>query len=236
MIRKNKKFSVFHYKNIKLHNILIHYISLKEWSNVIPLLKGKCLDIGCGNRAMEEIIKPYISKYIGLDHPDTLHNKRKADVLGSAHKLPFKNRIFDSIICSAVLEHLEEPDKSIFEMNRILKNKGIAIVSVPLFWHLHEEPRDFYRYTKYGLKYLFKKNGFEIVELKPMSGFWVTFAQEFVYYIQKFRRWGKINPLWWLIPPFGLLIQGIAYVLNIFDNSTEFTWMYLLVAKKINEE
>jgi hypothetical protein len=101
-----------------------------------------------------------------------------------------------------------------------------------LFWHLHEEPRDFYRYTKYGLKYLFEKNGFEIVELKPLSGFWVTFGQELVYYLYRFRKGGRLNPLWWIIPVLGIFIQGICYLLNKIDHSEEFTWMYLLVARK----
>lgn len=89
----------------------------------------------------------------------------------------------DTILCTSVLEHLELPWKAIKEMNRILKSNGCIVDTVPLFWHLYEEPRDFYRYTKYGLKYLFEKNGFEIVELKPLSDFWVTFGQELVYYL-----------------------------------------------------
>lgn len=96
---------------------------------------------------------------------------------------------------------------------------GYVIYTVPLFWHLHEEPRDFYRYTKYGLKYLFEKNGFDIIEIKPLAGFWVTFGQEFVYYLYRFRREGIVNPLWWLIPLTGLLIQGCAYMLDRFDKA-----------------
>ncbi len=113
-----------------------------------------------------------------------------------------------------------------------IKNRGIAIYTVPLFWHLHEEPRDFYRYTKYGIKYLFEKNGFEIVKLKPLSGFWITFGQLFVYYIYRFRKGGKLNPLWWLIPPIGLVLQGIVYILDYLDKAEQWTWMYLVVARK----
>ncbi|MBA7698825.1 hypothetical protein ES703_107507 [subsurface metagenome] len=105
---------------------------------------------------------------------------------------------------------------------------------MPLFWHLHEEPRDFYRYTKYGLRYLFEKNGFEIIELKPLSGFWVTFGQELVYYLWRFRKGGKINPFWWIIPPIGVLIQGISYLLNKIDHPEQFTWAYLVVVRKKN--
>jgi len=77
-----------------------------------------------------------------------------------------------------------------------------------------------------------EKNGFEIVELKPLSGFWVTFGQELVYYLWRFRRGGKLNPLWWIIPVIGNLIQGICYLLNKIDDLNEFTVAYLLVVRK----
>ena len=195
--------------------------------------KGKLLDIGCGEKPYKNMVKPYVTEYIGLDYENTLHDKSKIDLFGTAYNIPIENGYFDTVLCTAVLEHLEEPNKAIKEAHRILKSGGYAIYSVPLFWHLHEEPRDFYRYTKYGLRYLFEKNGFEIVELKPLSGFWVTFGQELVYYLYRFRKGGRLNPLWWVIPVIGMFIQGICYLLNKIDRSEEFTWMYLLVGRKI---
>ena len=73
---------------------------------------------------------------------------------------------------------------------------------------------------------------FEIVELKALSGFWVTFFQLLVYYFYRFRRGGKLNPSWWLIPPIGLVVQGIVYILDHLDKAEQWTWMYMLVARK----
>ncbi len=92
--------------------------------------------------------------------------------------------------------------------------------------------KSLYRKYKYGLRYLFEKNGFKIVELKPLSGFWVTFGQEFVYYLWRLRKGGKLNPFWWITPPLGMFIQGICYLLDKIDHSEGFTWMYLVVARK----
>ena len=194
--------------------------------------KGKLLDIGSGEKPYAKMIKPYVIEHVGLDHKNTLHDKSRIDLFGTAYDIPTKDESFDTVLCTAVLEHLEEPDKAIKEAHRVLKRGGYAIYAVPLFWHLHEEPRDFYRYTKYGLKYLFEKNEFKIIELKPLSGFIVTFGQELVYFLWHFRRGGKINPLWWIIPPIGMLIQGICYLLNKIDHSENFIWMYLVVARK----
>ena len=106
----------------------------------------------------------------------------------------------------------------------------MAVYSVPFIWHIHEEPRDFYRFSKYGLEYIFKKAGFEVLELKPLSGFWATFGQLLTYYIQRFRR----GPLRWfyVVDGLGLLIQLIAYGLDRLDKAEQWTWMYMVAAKK----
>ena len=114
-------------------------------------------------------------------------------------------------------------------MGRILRKGGHGIFTVPLFWHLHEAPRDFYRYTKFGLEYLFGKNGFEIMELRALSGFCVTFGQELVYFLQRFRRGYVLNGL---VVTLGASIQGLAYFLNRLDHSYDFTWMYLVIVRK----
>jgi len=218
----------------EIKNLLINSIHNRILSRFIAsYFIGLLIDIGCGEKPYAEMAKPYVKLHIGVDHEETLHDKSNIDRFGTAYEIPAKDGEFDCALCTAVLEHLEEPDKAIKETNRVLREGGYAIYTVPLFWHLHEEPRDFYRYTKYGLKYLFEKNGFEIVELKPLSGFCVTFAQELIYYIWRFRIGGKLNPLWWIIPVISLFIQGICYLLNKIDRSEEFTWMYLVVAKKI---
>lgn len=215
------------------HNWLVYKIMDRAISSSVEkYAEGKLIDIGCGEKPYARMIKPYVSEHIGIDHNGTLHDKSKIDRFGTAYNIPAEDNEFDSAICTAVLEHLEEPDKAIAECNRVLRKEGTAIYTTNLFWHLHEEPRDFYRYTKYGLKHLFEKNGFQIVELKPLSGFCVTFGQEFVYYLWRFRRGGKLNPLWWIIPVAGMFIQRIGYFLNKIDHSEGFTWAYLVVARK----
>jgi SAM-dependent methyltransferase len=135
-------------------------------------------------------------------------------------------------MCTDVLEHLEEPSDAIAEAKRILKPGGFAIYTVPFFWHLHEAPRDFYRYSKYGLQYLFEKNGFEIVELKALSGFFVTFGQELSYFLMNFRGRSKFNPLWWFIPISVNCIQLFAYLLGKIERNEDFTIEYIIVVKK----
>ncbi len=207
---------------------IIHDRALKHASK--EYLKGNLLDIGCGTKPYKELLAPYITEHVGVDHKETLHDKSNIDLFGTAYSIPVEPAAFDSALCTAVLEHLEEPEQALRECYRVLKTGGYAVYSVPFIWHLHEEPRDFYRYSKYGLKYLFEKTGFEIIELKALSGFWVTFGQLFVYNLYRLNR----GPLKWfrIIDILGLFVQGIAYLMEKVDKTEQWTWMYMVVARK----
>ena len=215
----------------QIKNLLINHIHDRQLvAYAGAYLNGRLIDIGCGTKPYRNILEPYISDHVGVDHDATFHDKSNIDLFGTAYDIPENDASFDCAICTAVLEHLEEPENAISECHRVLKPGGVAIYSVPFIWHLHEEPRDFYRFSKYGLKYLFEKVGFEIIELKALSGFWVTFGQLFVYNLYRFNR----GPMRYIpiIPILGLIIQGISYVLDRLDKSEQWTWMYMLVVRK----
>ena len=215
----------------ELKNILINRIHDKQLLDYVEsYLSGSLIDIGCGSKPYKDMLSPFVDEHVGVDHKATFHDKSNIDLFGTAYEIPADNKSFDSAICTAVLEHLEEPEQALRECHRVLKPGGAAIYSVPFIWHLHEEPRDFYRYSKYGLKYLFEKTGFEVLEITPLSGFWVTFAQLFVYNLYRFNR----GPLRYIpvIPALGLVIQGISYILDRIDKSEQWTWMYMVVVRK----
>ena len=213
-------------------NWLVHKIVLGEMSRVAPKnARGIMLDVGCGTKPYKSIFAPYVEKHLGLDHRDSLHDSSEVDVVADAYDTTLSDESIDTILSSAVLEHLERPWDAVKEMYRVLKRGGYVILTAPLFWHLHEEPRDFYRYTKHGLKYLFEDAGFEVVEVKPLSGFIVTFSQELVYFLLRFRK----GPFRYIIGGLSFLIQSCAYFLNRYDTSHNFTWMYLVIARKPNE-
>lgn len=217
--------------NASLKNILVQGIFQKELEKTASTyLKGHLVDIGCGTKPYQGLISPYIDKHIGVEHEGCQHDLSNASIIGTAYEIPVADDSFESALCTAVLEHLEEPELAINECYRVLKPGGIAIYSVPFIWHLHEEPRDFYRFSKYGLRYLFEKTGFTILELKPLSGFWVTFGQLLVYNLYRLNR----GPLRWLgiIHMIGLFTQAAAFVLNKFDKTEQWTWMYMVVARK----
>ena len=127
---------------------------------------GLTLDIGCSNSPYMK----YFPNRIGLD----IHDGPNVNVVADVHKLPFEDEKFDNILCTEVLEHLHSPHLAITEMKRVLKNGGKLILSTRFIFPLHDVPNDYYRYTKYGLKYLFRD--WQIIELKEETSTLTTLA------------------------------------------------------------
>src|SRR5215211_4735603 len=90
----------------------------------------------------------------------------RIDLLGTAYEIPAANDSFDAVLSTTVLEHPEEPAQALTEALRVLKPGGVAIYTASFIWHLQEEPRDFYRYSKHGLRHLFATAGFEVAHIE----------------------------------------------------------------------
>lgn len=190
---------------------------------------GRLLEIGCGTKAKAALIGDLVAEHIGLDHPDSQHGLTHVDLLGVAEDVPAPDASFDCVLSTSVLEHLEDPQTAIEEAFRVLRPGGVALYTAPLYWHIHEAPRDFFRYTTYGLHHLFGRAGFELLEVTALSGFWVTFGAQLGYYLQRFRR----GPLRLLVDPLVALINLVTGKLDRGPLRDErFTWMYLVVARK----
>ena len=118
-----------------------HKLKLKPHSLV--------LDAGCGNgRHLRALAKLPNLKIIGIDRngsdlndaltglknmPDALSDNylvSRADI----KNLPFASASFDCVICSEVLEHIEEHENALKELVRILKPQGDLVVSVPRYF------------------------------------------------------------------------------------------------------
>jgi SAM-dependent methyltransferase len=222
---------MFGIANFSLFNVLVQWIVQRELRCLAQkYIRGSLIDIGCGQKPYKNLLAPYVETHIGIDQDGTTHDKANIDRFGTAYQLPANDSEFDSALCTAVLEHLEEPELALRECYRVLRPGGVAIYTVPFIWHLHEEPRDFYRYSKYGLKYLFEKVGLEIVVIRALSGFWVTFGQLLVYNLYRLNR----GPLRWfrIVALIGLFIQIAAYILDRLDKTEQWTWMYIVAARR----
>lgn len=125
------------------------------------------LDIGCSNSPYSK----FFPNRIGFD----INKGKGVDVVGDAHNQPFNDNEFDIILCTEVLEHLKKPKMAISEVKRVLKPDGKLMLTTRFIFPLHDTPGDYYRYTIYGLKELFKA-GWEIEKIEYESNTIQTIA------------------------------------------------------------
>lgn len=78
------------------------------------------------------------------------------------------------------------------------------ILQVPFMWSVHEAPYDYYRYTLLGLKYIFEKAEFLVVQVYPQTGFWSMWTLKFNYQSTRLVR----GP-WPIRKAMALLLRGI---------------------------
>jgi len=164
------------------------------------------LDIGCGEG--RHSIGLYVDREINavgmdlsMDDMKTAKSRIKDFSISDSNKsscvfgagdiqsLPFKDNVYDAVVCSEVLEHLESLDNAVFEIVRVLKPGGILAVSVPRYlpelicWKLSSE----YSKTPGGHVRIFKQKELKQLILKQS----VTFRS---------FHWAHAlhSPYWWL--------------------------------------
>lgn len=185
---------------------------------------GRLLDVGCGNKPWQALLASHVVEYVGVD----LDPQSEADVVGDAQAIPLDSESFDTVLMDEVLEHLERPGDALAEAHRLLRPGGHVIIDTPFFWPIHEAPRDFYRFSPYGLRHLLETAGFSVVEVVPLTGAWVTLALELSYALERYRR-GVLRL------PIDLARRGVQRVALIWeqvDFQPEFSCVHLAVGRK----
>ena len=184
--------------------IMVKLIADFYLKNIAKYLNGHLLDLGCGNVPLYEVYKPYINNNICVDWENTIHKNQYLDFNADLNKtLPLKDNTFDSLILSDVLEHIKEPKLLWNEMARVLKKNGVIILNTPFYYSLHEEPYDYYRFTKFALIKHAEEAGFEVISIEALGGAPEIFADllaklgkhipfigsTFAYVVQKLTWW-----------------------------------------------
>lgn len=134
----------------------------------------RILDAGCGQGQIKDFFESHGAEvdYYGIDLTVGDSSwKFKVSAVADLHQIPFKDNSFDKIICTTVLEHVVNPIKVVGEFNRVLRPNGRLYLMVPMAWHLHQQPHDHFRFTKYSLEEFAKRYDLRIERLDPIGGY-----------------------------------------------------------------
>lgn len=169
----NKKTFYEEHKNFSYRTISEYYISpgikckfdiLKEYiGNNVKLNNG--IDLGCSGNSFLYFLENFSHKsYFDLaSHPLKQYSNKKFwhPICGDLIKLPYRDESFDFVSALDVLEHIKEDELAISEISRILKRKGICVITVPHRMKFYtQQDRLIGHYRRYEIKLinqLFKK-------------------------------------------------------------------------------
>ena len=130
-------------KNAHVYNLYSDPVSNRRLTYISRYLErfcsnmtsGNILDLGVGPWEYVSLLTKRNMRVIGLDISSDLLKIARSRINTSDHEavnlirgdlahLPFKNGIFDLIICLSVLEHLNSPEKLVQEIKLLLKEGG----------------------------------------------------------------------------------------------------------------
>ena len=121
-------------------------IELKKKKNI------SCLNIGSGG-PIEILLKKNVNNYYSID----IDIARKPDEIKDICSDDFTVKFKPNLICIfETLEHCKNPFKAVNNIFKSLDKDDVCLASVPFNFHIHDEPNDFFRFTEYGCKLIFK--------------------------------------------------------------------------------
>lgn len=114
--------------------------------------KGKLLDVGSCYGWQTEMFLEKADFVVGIEKLRNYQDewrKLKSHVLkGDAVFLPIKDKSFDIVVATEILEHLHDEGKCLREIKRVLMPDGTLIVSVPNRNRIHRRLLKFFRIKK----------------------------------------------------------------------------------------
>jgi ubiquinone/menaquinone biosynthesis C-methylase UbiE len=115
-------------EQINKYNLILDYIK--------PELGSLVLDDGCGTGMLMRILS---NPVVGVDISSKLLERAKRAgteqnfkyiVQGDVEELPFRSSVFDIIFSITVLQNVENPGKTLSEINRVCKDGGKIAISI----------------------------------------------------------------------------------------------------------
>jgi ubiquinone/menaquinone biosynthesis C-methylase UbiE len=115
---------------------------LVELQRQAQTLLGLCaeerfLDVGCATGAAVRAAAEHVHLAVGVDQSAAMitHAREHARSVAGAHfvlaraeHLPFPADTFSAVLCTTVLHYLDEPDRAVVEMTRVLRPDGRLVI------------------------------------------------------------------------------------------------------------
>ena len=120
-------------------------------------------------RGVDANLRPYFKdkKYVGTD----MRKGIGVDLILDLHNINLKSGSVGTALVMDTIEHVEFIRKAINEVYRVLKEKGILIMSSAMNFPIHNFPNDYWRFTPEAFKSLLKNFEMSFVNFKGKENF-----------------------------------------------------------------
>lgn len=190
--------------------------------------KANVLLIGSGG-AVNDLLDKYAAvqdfKVVSFDI-DSRHNP---DILGDICTHDFKCQTFDIVVASEVIEHLHSPHLGVQNIHRCLCDGGRLILSTPFILPVHDQPCDYFRFTRYGLAFLLRD--FREVQILERNSCFEAIDVLWLRLVQAEQQSARLGSIL-LVPIVYFLKRPITLFLGKFISSDSMTTGYVVTAVK----
>ncbi|MFB3903969.1 MAG: class I SAM-dependent methyltransferase [Acidobacteriota bacterium] len=201
--------------------------------------RKRVLDAGAGEARFAGYFSEHF--YVSLDSciGDALWDYSRIRVIADLAALPLREDTVDTALNIQVLEHVPDPAAVLGELYRVLRRGGRLYLTAPQGWAEHQQPHDFYRFTRYALKRLLAQAGFKHIEIEPLGGYFhylghrLTYAPKVLFPPLPRAIRVLLFPLELaMLALFCVVFPITCYYLDSLDGNREFTLGYRCLAQK----
>ena len=209
------------------------------------------LDLGAGGGPYKDLVVDHDIEYTSQDFgqlPIELLREgdySPIDVVCDAASIPLKDGIFDACLCTEVLEHVPDSYAVVSEISRLLKEDGVAIITVPRISAAHQLPYCFVSgFHEAWVEELARRYNFIITYCGyphggPMNLAKLALAQS-AYNVSLLDKKGRLAALIGLLAlPFSLLslvsTSVAAAMIDRFDTTPTYSYGLHIVLRKKNQ-
>lgn len=155
------------WRNLYRDSKRVSVIRALEYEHLGQLrLAGRVLDVGGGRRARYNHLLP--SEGVDLDSLNIDVSMEPTYLVRAGESFPIPDNSYDAVLSLNTLEHIYDPAAVLSEVRRILRQGGMAHVSVPFIFRVHGHPDDFTRATPSWWRQTAERLGFSEMSLMPL--------------------------------------------------------------------